>query len=117
MLWIVVLSLACAGGVTFEVSWRRIVVPMEPYLSQWITSAAVVKKFGGEMKSIEVVRSYSRIDDLLAARKSGRVHFLFHGTRYDLDLLVYWHRDENARQPVVDKLQMLDTRGFETIWP
>lgn len=116
-LWIVVVSLAALGGVFAEISWRVSAKIAGPIASQWIRSSPIVRKTAGDIKSMEVARSWSKAGLAFSREKMGRLHYVVHGSRDDLDLLVYWSRKSSDACPTVDKVQWIDARGFDTIWP
>lgn len=89
----------------------------DPEATQWIMSAVIVKKAVGEIKSLERVRPFSKTTFEFGGPRRGRLHYLVHGTHTDVDLLVSWHQGDKDAKPVVDKVQWIDTKGFDTIWP
>jgi len=115
-LWIVVASLAAIGGISAAVSWRISVKIADPVAQEWIRSALIVRATAGEIKSIEVARIWSKTSSGFHGVKAGRIHYVVHGTKEDLDLLVLWSKKTPDAVPTVDKVQWIDKKGFDTIW-
>jgi len=103
--------------VWFEGVWHFVVKQADPAATRWIRGATIVKKAVGDIDSLELIRSYSSVSFNADGNRSGRLHYRVHGTHSDVDLLVSWHRYHQDTEPVVDKVQWIDTKGFDTIWP
>ena len=115
--WIVVGAAGVFGAGGFEVIWRSELNAVDPVASQWIKNAPIVRKLAGEVRSLETLRTWSNIYWGLGGEKTGRLHYLVHGSKDDLDLMILWRQKTDANSPIVEKVQWIDARGFDTIWP
>jgi hypothetical protein len=116
-LWIIVLTLGGLGGICAESFWRISVKRVDPVASQWIRASPLVRNMAGSIKSLEIARSWTTTDLGFDGNWSGRLHYIVHGSKDDLDLLILWHQKATDTTPAIDKVQWIDTHGFDTIWP
>jgi hypothetical protein len=112
---LVVCGLATAGF--YEFSIRRAETKVGPVAVGWIRTAPLVRRFVGDVASVESDRSLSRVTWDLDGAASGRLHYLVRGSKGELDLFVLWRQKTSDASPIIEKVQWQDTRGFETIWP
>jgi hypothetical protein len=113
---VIILS-GALGGTVAEFGWRRGTRIADPVALQWIKSSPFVRNYVGEIRTISVSRTWSEVDFGIIGETTGRTHYLVHGSKDDLDLLVSWRSRSSDGTPAVVKVQWIDTKGFDTIWP
>ncbi len=115
--FIAAMVIGICGGVAAEVMLRLAASAVEPVATQWIKASPFVRKVIGDFQSAKTARTYTKGDWGFDGPHAGRQHYNVSGSKGDLDLLVYWEKVPGTTSPKIVKVQMIDTRGFDTIWP
>jgi hypothetical protein len=110
-------SLAITGGAVAEFGLRDGVKIAGPAAEDWIQHSPIVRSTAGDIRSLSIARSRSNFSYHFDGTKSGRIHYIVHGSKEDLDLFVLWEEKPHNTAPKIIKVQWIDTKGFDTIWP